>query len=81
MEGLLQMIKEILEQVLAKQTNLVGAAETKFLAVIEPCKSNLVHSTIKYTAGENGCINIVASIYKDELLHFKCKAQLQAVVQ
>ena len=74
---MMQMIKEILEQVIGKETNLVQAADMKFLAVIDPQQNNLIHATIKYTTGENGSINIQASLYKDELVHFKCKAQLQ----
>ena len=73
---MMQMIKEIVEHVLGKQTNLTKAADMKFLAVINPQVNNNVQATIKYTAEENGAINIVASIYKDELVHFKCKAQL-----
>lgn len=75
----LQMIKEIVEQVLGKKTNLVQAADMKFLAVIDPQRNNLVHASIKYAADENGLINIAASIFKDELVHFKCKAQLQVL--
>lgn len=74
---MMQMIKEIVEQVLDKKTNLVEAADMKFLAVINPQENNLVQATIKYTAEENGAINISASIYKDELVHFKCRAFLQ----
>lgn len=73
---MLQMIKEIVEQILGKQTNLVQAADMKFLAVINPRENNLVQATIKYAA-ENGAVSIVASIYKDELVHFKCKAVLE----
>ena len=74
---MMQMIKEILEQVLGKETNLVQAAEMKFMAVINPQENNLVHASIKYAADESGVINIVASLFKDELIHFKFKAQLQ----
>jgi len=74
---MLQMIKEIVEEVIEKQTNLVQAAEIKFLAVINPQENNLVHASIKLTTGESGTINITASLFKDELVHFKCKAQLQ----
>ena len=74
---MMQMIKEITEQVIGKQTNLVQAADMKFLAVINPQQNNLIQATIKYVTGENGAINIQASLYKDELVHFKCKAQLQ----
>ena len=74
---MMQMIKEILEQVIGKQTNLVKAADMKFLAVINPQENNLIHASIKYAADESGAINIVASLFKDELVHFKCKAKLQ----
>jgi len=74
---MMQMIKEILEEVIGKETNLINAADMKFLAVIDPQKNNLVHASIKYTVPENGIINITASIFKDDLIHFKCKAQLQ----
>ena len=74
---MMQMIKEIIEQVLGKATNLVQAAEMKFMAVINPQENNLIQATIKYTADESGVINIQASLYKDELVHFKFKGKLQ----
>ena len=70
---MMQMVKEILEQVTGKQTNLFKAAEMKFLAVINPLENNLVHASIKYAADETGAINITASLFKDELVHFKFK--------
>ena len=73
---MMQMIKEILEDVLGKETNLVTAAELKFLAVINPQENNLIHASINYATDESGSINITAALFKDELLHFKCKAQL-----
>ncbi|MFZ1785642.1 MAG: 3-hydroxyacyl-ACP dehydratase [Ferruginibacter sp.] len=73
---MMQMVKEIVEQVLGKETNLVQAAELKFLAVINPQENNLIQATIMYTTDENGAINITASLFKDELVHFKCKAKL-----
>ena len=74
---MMQMIKEILEQVIGKETNLIQAADMKFLAVINPLENNLIHASIKYAADETGAINIVASLFKDELVHFKCKAKLE----
>jgi 3-hydroxyacyl-[acyl-carrier-protein] dehydratase len=70
---MMQMIKEILEEVLGKETNLVSAAELKFLAVINPQENNLIHASINYATDESGSINITASLFKDELVHFKCK--------
>lgn len=71
------MIKEIVESVTGKATNIVQASELKFLAIINPRENNLVHASIKMALGENGTVNINASIFKDELVHFKCKMQLQ----
>ncbi len=72
---MMQIIKEILEQVIEKETNLVQAADMKFLAVINPIENNLIHASIKYATDETGAINIVASLFKDELVHFKFKGQ------
>jgi 3-hydroxyacyl-[acyl-carrier-protein] dehydratase len=74
---MMQMIKEILEQVIGKETNLVQAADMKFLAVINPQENNLIQATIKYTADETGAVNVVALLFKDELVHFKMKGKLQ----
>ena len=70
---MMQMIKEIIEHNIGKATNLVKAADMKFLAVIDPRENNLIHASIKLATGENGDINIVASLFKDELVHFKFK--------
>jgi 3-hydroxyacyl-[acyl-carrier-protein] dehydratase len=74
---MMQMIKEILEQLIGKETNLVQAADMKFLSVINPLENNLIHASIKYAADETGAINIVASLFKDELVHFKFKGQFK----
>lgn len=74
---MMQMIKEIVEEVTGQTTNLVQAAELKFLAVINPLENNLINASIKITTEESGVIKITASLFKDELIHFKCKAQLQ----
>lgn len=70
---MMEMVKEIVEQVLGKNTRLVKAQEMKFLAVIDPVKNNLISTNIKYTAGEDGGINVVASFFKEELMHFRFK--------
>lgn len=73
---MMQMIKEITEQVTGKTTNLSSAADMKFLAVIDPQRNNIIRASIRHTAGEQGVMNIQASLFKDELVHFKCKLQL-----
>ena len=72
---MMQMVKEILEQVIGKETNLLKALDMKFLAVINPIENNLIHASIKYATDESGTINVVASLFKDELVHFKFKGQ------
>lgn len=72
---MMQMIKEILEQVTCKETNLEQAADMKFLAVINPLENNLIHASIKYATDESSAVNVVASLFKDELVHFKFKGQ------
>jgi 3-hydroxyacyl-[acyl-carrier-protein] dehydratase len=74
---MMQMIKEILEQVIGKETNLAQAADMKFLAVINPLENNLIHASIKYTTDETGAVNVVSSLFKDELVHFKFKGQFK----
>lgn len=76
---MMQMVKEIVESIIEKETNLLQAADMKFLAVIDPTQNNRIQATIKYAAGENGTINVQATLFKDELVHFKCKAQLQQI--
>lgn len=72
---MMQMIKELLEKVTGKQTDLVKAAEMKFLAVIDPGKNSLVHAELKYTPTENGNLTVTASLSSAELTHFKFKGQ------
>lgn len=74
---MMQIIKEILEQAVEQETNLVQASDIKFLAVINPQENNLIHASIRYTSDDAGMINIVASLFKDELVYFKYKAKLQ----
>ncbi len=74
---MMQMVKEILELVIGKETNLVQAADMKFLAVINPLENNLIHASIKYATDETGAVNVVASLFKDELVHFKFKGQFK----
>jgi len=70
---MMEMVKEILEQVTSKKTNLVKAHEMKFLAVIDPSRNNLISTKLKYTVGEDGSLNVLASFFKEDLMHFRFK--------
>lgn len=70
---MMQMVKELLEQVLEKETMLSTAAEMKFLAVIDPTKNNSISAHIKYSQEEGGQVKVMASLFKEVLVHFKFK--------
>ncbi len=70
---MMQMVKEIMEQVIQKRTNLVKAHEMKFLAIIDPRLNNIISATLKYSFEENGDLAVSASFFKEELTHFKFK--------
>jgi len=76
---MMQMIKEIYEVITGNTTDLIEAAELKFLAIINPIENNLVNASINITNDDIGRIKIAASIFKDDVVHFKCKALLQVL--
>jgi len=70
---MMQMVKEMLEKVTAKKTDLIKAHEMKFLAVIDPQKNNIIQSSLKYTVEADGNLTVVATLFKNELIHFRFK--------
>ena len=70
---MMQVVKELTEQAVSKQLDLVTANELKFLAVIDPLTNNLITAELKYVEEVGGKINVVASLAKDSLIHFKFK--------
>lgn len=75
---MMQMIKEIIETVLQKETKLVRADDMKFLRMIIPGENNTVQAQLKYTVDENGLIMVTATLLKDEAIHFKFKGSFRA---
>ena len=70
---MMQMVKEIIEKVVAEKTNLVRAGEMKFLAIIDPKENNMIRATLKYNIEENGNMAVSATFFKESLIHFKFK--------
>lgn len=70
---MMQMVKEIMEQVFKKKTNLVSAADMKFLAIINPQENTNVQAALKYKIEENGNMAVSASLFKDDRIYFKFK--------
>lgn len=72
---MMQMLKEIIEQVTQKMTNLIKAHDMKFLALIDPSRNNNIQVSLKYSIETDGSMILNATLYKDELTHFKFKGQ------
>ena len=72
---MMQMVKELVENITGKKTNLVKAHDLKFLAVIDPVKNNNIQATLNYTTDSGKSVTVQAAFFKDELMHFKFKGQ------
>jgi 3-hydroxyacyl-[acyl-carrier-protein] dehydratase len=70
---MMQMIKEIMEQVWGRKTNLESAGDMKFLAIIDPQENTNIQAALKYSNEETGKIAVTAALYKDERIYFKFK--------
>jgi len=70
---MMQMVKEIIEQVIGKKTNLLRAGELKFLAIIDPQENNIVKAVLKYNMEQNGNVAVSATFFIESVIHFKIK--------
>jgi 3-hydroxyacyl-[acyl-carrier-protein] dehydratase len=66
----MQMVKEILEIVLARETRLVRASNMKFLAVINPVENAVVQLSLQFDITDAG-YKVVSSIASAVAVHFK----------
>ena len=74
---MMQMVKEIIEQVTSQKTSLIKSSEMKFLAIIDPSKNNTISATLKYAINENNGLVVSAIFFKEEVVHFKFKGIFQ----
>lgn len=70
---MMQMVKDIIEQVTNKKADLIKSSEMKFLAIIDPSQNNSISATLKYAIDDNQNMVVSAVLFKDELTHFKFK--------
>jgi 3-hydroxyacyl-[acyl-carrier-protein] dehydratase len=70
---MMEMVKEIMEEVIGKKTNLVSAGEMKFLAIINPEENTDIQAALKYKIEETGNITVSATLFKNERIYFKFK--------
>jgi len=68
---MMQMVKEIIEQVFKKKTNLVSAVDMKFLNIINPEENTNIQAALKYKIEENRNMTVWASLFKDDRIYFK----------
>jgi 3-hydroxyacyl-[acyl-carrier-protein] dehydratase len=73
---MMQMAKEIAEQVLGKETRLIKADQLKFLALLIPAESKTLQMDIKLTPRENGETGVDAQLLNNSSLCFKFKGLL-----
>ena len=70
---MMQMIKEILENVVGRETMLVKADHIKFLVVINPNENKTLTAGLKYTHDDNGHLSVIASLFIPGTTFFKFK--------
>ncbi|MDN3599523.1 hypothetical protein QWY89_12785 [Mucilaginibacter myungsuensis] len=69
---MMQMVKEAIETHLGQKTDLVKAADLKFLSMIDPGQTPVLSLEIKLTALEER-YNADAKLFVDDVVFFKFK--------
>ena len=70
---MMQMVKEIVEDVFGRDTKLVKAEHMKFLTVINPQENKTIRLDLSYSTPEKGKIIVVATLFNDDITYFKFK--------
>ena len=73
-----QIIKELLEKALSKETRLIKADNLKFLAIINPMENNIANVELKYKTNDTG-VEVNATISNNVATNFKMKALFELV--
>jgi 3-hydroxyacyl-[acyl-carrier-protein] dehydratase len=70
---MMQMVKEVVENVIGKETNLSIAHNIKFLTIIDPRENKTIQLDYKFTIPEEGKIMIDAQLLNNPTVFFKFK--------
>ena len=70
---MMQMVKEVVESVIGKETNLSIAHNIKFLTIIDPRENGTIQLDYKFTIPEEGKIMIDAQLLNNPTVFFKFK--------
>lgn len=74
---MMQMMREIMEQIVEKKMMILKADYLKFLAVINPQENPVVDTLLTYRNLENGDIGVEAKLFKEATTFFKMKCILR----
>ena len=75
---MLQMVKEVIERVIGKRVRFIKANDIKFLTIIDPNLSGVLHLLIKYNLSNDG-ISVWANLSSAGIACFKIKGLVQAI--
>ena len=70
---MMQMVKEMLELQIERETKLEKASTMKFLNMINPEVNSNVSIDVKHSIAEDGKINVDAQLYGEAKVFFKFK--------
>ena len=70
---MMQMVKEMLEHILGKETKMERADHMKFLRVINPEENSQVVMDLKFIIAENHKVHVMATLGLDGQVCFKFK--------
>jgi 3-hydroxyacyl-[acyl-carrier-protein] dehydratase len=70
---MMQMLKELLETVIEKETRLLKADHMKFLAIINPKENATIQAEFTYNINESGEYVVTARLFRDGLTFLKFK--------
>jgi len=70
---MMQMVKEVMESVIGKETNLSIAHNIKFLTIIDPRENKTIQLDYKFSIPEEGKIMIDAQLLNSPTVFFKFK--------
>ena len=70
---MMQMVKEVMESVIGKETNLSIAHNIKFLTIIDPRENKTIQLDYKFSIPEEGRIMIDAQLLNSHTIFFKFK--------
>lgn len=76
---MMQMVKEVVESVIGKETNLSKADNIKFLTMIDPRENKLLQLDYKFTIPEEGKISIDAQLLNSTTVFFKFKGIFSSI--